>query len=80
MHKIHARLGVYLKKKRNFLVFSVASVGIASAAILVWNFGRYVDIFFSLFLVAVGLGAGLLWGILMWEFVIKGVLPPDKRG
>jgi hypothetical protein len=78
MHKIHARIGEYLKRKRNFLVFSVVGMGTSSAAILVWNFGRHVDIFFSVILVAIGLGAGLLWGLLMWEFFIRHILPPDK--
>ncbi len=79
MNKMNVWVGEYLKKKRNFLTFSVVAMGIGSAAILVWNFG-HGDIIFSLFLVAVGLGAGLLWGILMWEFVIKSMIPPDKRG
>ena len=80
MHKIHIFFGEYLKKKRNFLIFSVVGMGIGSAAILVWNFGKQGDILFLLFLVALGLGAGLLWGLLMWKFLIKGMLPPDKRG
>jgi hypothetical protein len=79
MRNIHARSGDYMTKKRHFLVFSVLGMGISSAAILIWNFGRHGDIFFSLFLVAVGLGTGLLWGLLMWRFVIKGLLPPNER-
>lgn len=79
MHRINPEFREWFTKKRNFLVFSVLAVGIGSAALLLWNFGHN-DIVFSLFLIALGLVAGLLWGLLMWEFVIKGMLPPDQRG
>jgi hypothetical protein len=69
----------WFMKKQNFLVFSVLTVGIGSAALLVWNLGHN-DMVYSLFLIALGLLAGLLWGLLMWELVIKAMLPPDKRG
>ena len=80
MRNLNAWLGGRLIKKRNFLIFSVLTMGLGSATILIWNFGRHVDVVFSIILFFIGLGVGLLWGVLMWEFYCKRMIPPDKGG
>lgn len=43
-------------------------MGAGSALILLLSFGRLGDLGWRLFLIAIGLGAGWLWGHLIWHF------------
>jgi hypothetical protein len=58
----------YLRKKTNFLIFSVLIVGVPAAVVLVLLFGRYGDIAFRMLIVMASLAASLAWGLLMWKF------------
>lgn len=66
--QIFVQLGRYLRNKRNFLTFSLICVGLPCAALLVWRFGHYGDVWFKLFVILVALGGGLLWGLIMWQY------------
>jgi len=70
----------FLKNQRNFLIFSTLSVGIPCAVVFVWWLGKYVGISSSLLMVVIALGGGLLWGVLMWYFFVKGFLPSEHTG
>jgi len=71
--KTLGQLGKLLRSKRNFMIYSVISVGLPGAVGLVWMFGRHGGgILFSLFLVLVAFFSACLWGLLMWEVFMKG--------
>lgn len=61
------------------MIYSLMGGGIPSAVGLVWWLGKYGNIWFSLFLVLVGFFAAFLWGLLMWEFFMKGFLNREAR-
>ena len=63
----HPKLGMWLRKKRNFYIYSVATVGTAMWAILIWNFGRIGGALWIGFLGVVALLGSLMWGFLMWR-------------
>ena len=66
--QILSKLGRYLGSKRNFLIYSMISVGIPSASVLVWWFGHLGDMWFKLFMIVVALCGSLLWGLVMWQY------------
>jgi hypothetical protein len=63
--------GRFLRSKRNFLIFSLIGFGTPCAALFIWNFGAIGGVGFRVFLAVVAYAAGLLWGVLMWEFFVK---------
>jgi len=72
MHSAFVQFGKYLRIKRNFILFSLLSVGVPTGVAFIWQFGNYGGLIFASFLFVVGLCAGLLWGLLMWAFFVKG--------
>lgn len=63
-----AHFGTWLQRKPNFLVFSTLAIAVPLALTLFWVLGGYGGASLHAFVVAVALGAGLVWGLLMWEF------------
>lgn len=63
-----AQFGRWLRNKRNFLLFSLIAVGLPAGVFLVWRFGHYGGVGFSVFLLGIALCGGLLWGVIMWEY------------
>ena len=74
---MNIRLGVWLRKKRNFLIFSVLAAGLPFTLMLFWQFGRYVGFRFDVFMFATAICGGLLWGIIMREYFAR--LYPSLR-
>ncbi len=68
--------GIWLRKKRNFYVFSIATVGVGAWLILVWNFGHLGGPLWITFLALDAFLASLLWAFGMWHLF---VLPLVKR-
>jgi hypothetical protein len=71
-----AKFGIWLRKKRNFYLFSIASFGVASWLMLVWQFGHLGGALWIVFLFVVALLGALLWAFGMWHLF---VLPLVKR-
>ena len=64
------RIGLWLRNKRNFYVYSVITVGIPSWLGLVWLTWGYSNnpVGWILFSVVLGFGASLVWAFVMWQF------------
>jgi hypothetical protein len=56
-----------LRTKRNFLLFSILAMGSGSALILLWNFAGLGDASWWLFLCAIALSGGWIFGLLLWH-------------
>jgi hypothetical protein len=67
-----ARFGAWLRRKRNFYVFSLVAIGVPVWAWEVW-FLRDLSTspLWVAFLGVVSLGAALLWGFLMLRFFAR---------
>ena len=68
-----ARLGNYIRERRNFLKFSVVCVGIPAAAIALVTLGSYGGVVFCIFLVILALACAYLWGMVFWELFLKNI-------
>ena len=64
----------WVRSKRNFVWFSVATVGVFSAGMLLWYLHSLIaEPLWYVFLAADGLFGGFLWGLVMWHlFVLPG--------
>lgn len=60
------KFGSYLRNRRNFMKYGVASVGVPGAVGLLWMFGGNGGVGWWLFLVVLALAAGWMWAYLMW--------------
>lgn len=62
------------------MIYSLATVGVPGAVGLIWMLGADGGLLFQLFLVFAAFLGATLWGILMWEFFVKGFLhsPGDE--
>ena len=61
-----------LQNERNFVTFSLISLGIPGAVGLVFGYSDYGGFGFWLFLVLVAFFGAYLWGLIMWHFFVKG--------
>ena len=66
-----AEFGLWLRKQRNFYLFSVASFGVGSWVILVWQFGQLGGPLWIAFLALAALLGSLLWGFGMWHLFVE---------
>src|SRR5438067_10737619 len=65
-----AEFRLWLCKQRNFYLFSVASFGVGSWVILVWQFGQLGGALWIAFLALVALLGSLLWCFGMWHLFV----------
>lgn len=64
-----ARFGVWLRRKRNFYLFSLVAFGVPFWAWNVWSLRDLsVSPVWIVFLGVVSFAAALAWGFLMWHF------------
>ena len=62
--------GIWLRKRRNFYLFALASFGGSSWLILVWQFGQLGGALWITFLALVALLGSLLWGFGVWHLLV----------
>jgi len=63
-----AKFGNLLKKKRNFMIYSLVAVGIPAAVSFVWILGEGGNLADWLFLIALAFGGAYVSGLLAWRF------------
>jgi nitrate reductase NapE component len=68
-----ARLGNYIRERRNFLKFSVVSAGLPAAAIALATLGSYGAVVFWIFLVILAPAGAYLWGVVFWELFLENI-------
>ena len=73
------RFGIWLRKKRNFYLFSVLTFGLTSWMLLIPLFPDLSgDPVWVGFLGVLGLGAGLTWGFFMWR-LFASIFPSMRK-
>jgi len=65
-------LGIYLSNKKNFLVYSLLTIGVPGAVAAVWLLNEYGGPLYWLILVGAAFLGAYIWGLLMWHFFAKG--------
>ncbi len=74
--KLLAKFGIYLRKRQNFLLYSVVAVGVPSAFGLIWMFGDGRGLGYWIFLTALAFGGAYGWGVVMWHVFAKNFSRP----
>lgn len=74
MTKWFTRLGQYLAVKRNFIRYSLATVGIPGVGGVSWLYFKYYadrSVFLWLYMIGVALVAAYIWGVAMWKLFMS---------
>ncbi len=68
LSRVNQKIGTWLRRKRNFYLFSVATMGLGSWLLLVWNLGHAGDAYWIAFLAVLAVVLSLAWAFFMWRF------------
>lgn len=62
------KFGLWLRTKRNFLVFSMVAFGLPFWLLFAWNFWDFGNVADLVLMGFISIAAGLFWGVGMWHF------------
>jgi hypothetical protein len=68
------RLGQYLAVKRNFIRYSLATIGIPAVGGVTWLYFKYYadrSVLLWLYMIGVAVVAAYIWGIAMWKLFMS---------
>lgn len=68
------RLGQYLAVKRNFIRYSLATLGIPGVIGVTWLYFKYYadrSVLLWLYMIGVAVVAAYIWGIAMWKLFMS---------
>lgn len=80
---LRARVGKYLREKRNFIKVGTVAFGVPFTAVTLWIAGGYGGVGWWLFLVALAFAASWLWALGMWfvlESDLRKISDLEKQG
>ena len=68
------KLRNWLRRKRNFYIYSVATFGTGTWAILVWQLGPFDGVLWLVWVAVVAFAAAILWAFAMWHLFVAPLL------